>query len=99
MIPDVQLNVIDAHGGFTAVTRSRSYERDGNGWKRVWKESNTVWRPGSLLKQTTLGTLQEYNEKSFYQNNEDVTKALYKVPGYQYRIAVWFDNITGERIA
>jgi hypothetical protein len=99
MTPDQRMNVLDAHGGFTAVTLSPTHERYGNGWRKVWRESNTLWRPGQLLKQTTIGTLQEYNEKSFFQNNNDVTKAYYKVPGYRFRVAVWFDNATGRRLA
>ena len=93
------LNVLDKHNGFTAITRSRGYERDGNGWKRVWRESNTVWRPSALLRNGSIGTLVETNEKTFYQCNENVTKGIYKVPGYGYRVAVWFDNETGKRIA
>lgn len=41
----------------------------------------------------------QYNPKSFYQTNDDVTQALYKVAGYRYPVAVWFDNKTGRRIA
>jgi len=93
------LNVLDKHNGFTAITRSRGYERDSNGWKRVWQECDTCWRPSALLRKGTIGTLVETDEKSFYQRNNNVTKGIYKVPGYGYRIAVWFDNVTGERIA
>lgn len=124
MKPPQEFNVIDAHGGFTAITLSPTYirivqdavigEREEKypddypcgklrpqfiRWEKVMRERDTVRRPGHLLKQTTIGTLQEYNERSFFQNNNDVTQAIYKVPGYRYRIAVWFDNKTGERIA
>jgi len=51
------------------------------------------------LKGSTIGTLSGYDEDSFYQRNNNVTMAKYKVPGYGYRVAVWFDNVTGERIA
>lgn len=99
MTPPQTINVLDSHSGFTAITRSKSYERDGNGWKRVMKECDTVWRPGKVLRSSTEGTLDEYNEKSFFQTNNDVTKAIYRVKGYRYRVAVWFDNATGQRIA
>jgi hypothetical protein len=84
-VPDT-INVLDRHGGFTAVTTKRG---------------DTLWRPGRVLKGTTTGTLvpSSVKRKSFYQTNNDVTKALYKVPGYRYPIAVWFDNKTSERIA
>ncbi len=99
MKPPQTINVLDRHDGFTAVTLSPTYEREGNGWRKVWRESNTVWRASKVLKRGTEGNLQEANESSFYQNNNNVTKALYKVPGYRFRIAIWFDNTTGERIA
>jgi hypothetical protein len=60
---------------------------------------STLWRPGSLLKKTTTGELVASDPRSFYQTNDDVTKALYKVPGYGPLVAVWFDNATGRRIA
>lgn len=86
MQPPQKLNVLDAHGGFTAETRN-----------------GTLWRPGNILtdhpKRSTVGTLVDYNEHSFYQTNNDVTRATYKVPGYGYRVSVWFDNKDGHRIA
>lgn len=122
MLPPNELNVIDSHGGFTAITLARTSikiimgskgEREAidsdyvNGklsrpfvrWESVMRERDTLWRPASLLKRTTIGTLDEYDERSFYQNNNNVTKAIYKVTGYKYRVAVWFDNETGKRIA
>lgn len=123
MMPPKELNVLDQHGGFTAITTSLIHikiikdpitgERECTRadysptltlpfvrWERVWRESSTLWRPGQLLKRSkTVGTLQEYTEQSFFQTNNNVTKAIYKVPGYRYRIAVWFDNVTGGRIA
>jgi len=90
--PPATMNLLDANGGFTAVTKkgygSSSYLR-----------GQTVWRPGSLLKRGTTGTLMEFDPKSFFQTNHDVTQAIYKVPGYGYPAAVWFDNATGRRIA
>lgn len=68
-------------------------------WQKVMKERDTVWRPANLLKKTTQGTLDEFNEQSFYQTNDNVTQAFYRVAGYKYRVVVWFDNKTGERIA
>jgi len=85
------IDVLDRHQGFTAIIpyRRSSYARG----------YNTLWRPGKLLKRGTTGNLQESDEHSFFQLNDDVTMAIYKVPGYPYRVAVWFDNKTGERIA
>jgi hypothetical protein len=106
MQPPKTINVLDRHQGFTALTRTKVYEKEFTpgtsnfvGWRKVSKETDTLWRPGSLLKRGTTGTLQEFDEHSFYQLNNNVTKAIYKVPGYAYRVAVWFDNATGERIA
>lgn len=91
MIPPDTLDVCDAPNfrGFCAITRL-----------------GTLWRPESVLtegKRTrgkpTIGTLKSYTERSFYQTNDDVTMATYKVKGYGYLVAVWFDNQTGERIA
>lgn len=96
------MNVIDNHGGFTCRTRTTGYDRapDGIGWIRACRErGETLWRPGSVLKGSTVGFLQEYDEKSFFQLNNNVTLAVYKVPGYCYRVVAWFDNVTGERIA
>ena len=109
--PPTMMNVLDSHGGFTAVTKSQGkHERELGGlWKTThpkfsadptaWLHGDTVWRPGDLLKKTTNGTLVVFEPKSFYQTNSDVTKALYSVPGYRYPVAVWFDNTTGKRIA
>lgn len=84
MKPPSTLNVLDQHGGFTAITTKRD---------------DTLWRPGKLLKGNTTGTLIYYSEYSFYQNNNDVTRAVYKVPGYRFPVCTWFDNQTGKRIA
>lgn len=67
-------------------------------WDKVMRERDTLWRPGSLLKNP-VGQLEEFDERSFYQLNENVTKAIYKCKGYRFRVVVWFDNETGERIA
>ncbi len=85
--PPPTLNVLDGHGGFTVETSGRNI---GTG---------TLWRPGDVLKKGTIGKLENYDGKSFYQTNKNVTRARYKVPGYRYMVCVWFDNQTGERIA
>lgn len=99
MIPPGTINVIDPCGGFTAVTRQKTWVRDAWGGRWEWRDNGTLWRPGYLLRDGSLGSLVGYDEKSFYQNNNNVTQAIYKVPGYGYKIAVWFDNTTGRRIA
>jgi len=104
MLPPTHLNVLDKHGGFTAITKSPRYVKVcySNGafkeWNKEWQECNTLWRPGNLLHDPT-GQLQEFDEESSYQLNYNTTKAIYKVKGYRFRIVVWFDNITGQRIA
>lgn len=90
------LNVLDAHGGFTILTRGKRY--DGT----FGETGDTLWRPGLVLKTrgaATVGTLIEVDEHTFYQTNDNVTRAIYRVPGYGYRVVAWFDNDTGERIA
>ena len=59
----------------------------------------TLWRPAHVLPHGVLGKLIDYNEKSFWQLNNDVTMARYKVHGYRYVVVAWFDNKTSERIA
>jgi hypothetical protein len=108
--PPDTLNVVDEHGGFTAVTMPRSWAshlreayRSGKYLNRNDGRSSingdTLWRPWSLLKNTTTGRLVDHAPNSFYQDNDHVTVAIYKVPGYGYPVAVWFDNKTGKRIA
>ena len=84
MKPPEEINVLDKHNGFTAITT---------------KYNDTLWRPGIILKGNTIGKLQYYSETSFYQLNNNVTRAVYKVKGYRYPVCLWFDNVTGERIA
>jgi NDP-sugar pyrophosphorylase family protein len=102
MKPPKETNVIH-RAGFTILSRKKTWSRDD--MRREWKETgDTLWRnAGVLIKSRRLkdciGVLQEYDEKSFFQNNNDVTKAIYKVKGYGYRVVLWFDNKTGERIA
>jgi hypothetical protein len=52
----------------------------------------------SLIKRDWTGELISFNSNSFFQNNNNVTKALYKVKGYKYPVVIWFDNETGSRI-
>ena len=88
MIPPKEINVLDKHDGFTAITT---------------KNNDTLWRSKFILFHKKefdfTGILQSYKEDSFYQSNNDVTMAVYKVKGYRYPIALWFDNKTAERIA
>ncbi len=101
--PPHTMHVIDRHGGFTAMTKTGRggellYKRaEGQGQSSLAGDS--LWRPGAVLKRGATGTLIDYARNSFYQNNNDVTVALYRVPGYRYPVAVWLDNKTGERIA
>lgn len=85
MKPPKTINVLDEHSGFTAITTRRG---------------DTLWRPVAILRgRPSIGELVSYTEKSFYQNNNDVTYAKYKVNGYRCKVGVWFDNRTGRRIA
>lgn len=94
MQPPKTINVVDFHdGGFVAETPSGRRRADG------YQSTNTLWRPGAVLKKGTTGTLTSFNERSFYQNNNDVTRAKYRIPGYRYPAIVWFDNPTGRRIS
>jgi hypothetical protein len=111
MIPPESIDVLDQHGGFTAVTKLGG--RPGPSLFAVRRMSldefhqaitshcfNTLWRPGGVLRgQTQGGLVKPYNPNSFYQLNNNVTLAFYRVPGYNYLVAVWFDNLTGQRIA
>ncbi len=88
MIPPAKINVLDQHNGFTAVTNPR--------------RGTTLWRPGVVLRgKPPIGALIRFDASSFYQNSPpgSVTKAVYKVKGYKYLVVLWFDNITGRRLA
>jgi len=101
--PPSRINVLDQHGGFTAVTKPPWSRTDAHpkfaSDPKAWLGGATLWRLGNVLKGTTQGELVVYDDKSFYQTYNDVTIALYRVPGYRYPVAVWFDNKTGKRIA
>ena len=103
-----RLRVLDDHGGFTIESRPPHWfkgkrfdfaarRRQGNDDRL--NLGDTLWRPGRLLKGTTEGVLVDFDERSFYQDNNDVTRAVYRVPGYGWPVVVWFDNATGRRIA
>jgi hypothetical protein len=63
------------------------------------RNSDTLWRPASVLGQREVeGTLVGYHEHSFFQNDNNVTFALYRVPRYGYLLGVWFRNSDGTRI-
>jgi hypothetical protein len=61
---------------------------------------DTLWRPSHVIKKLPAkGKLVAYDTGSFYQTNNDVTVALYRVQGYGYPVVMWFDNKTGRQIA
>lgn len=57
---------------------------------------NTIWRGP---RPSMMGTLVDYDEESFYQTNDNCTKARYRLYAYRFLALVWFDNKTGERVA
>lgn len=75
-------DVLDVHGGYTMLTRN----------------GDTLWRPGRLLRRGSVGTLMATDPTAFYQNHNDVTKALYHMPGHRQPAVVWFCNRTGARV-
>lgn len=99
MIPPKTVSILDRHGGATAETTSARSSRLGPP-ATPDQIGDTLWVPGDRIKGTA-GTLIEgsVNEKGFYQRNNNITSAKYKVPGYRYPIVTWWDNLTGERIA
>jgi len=95
MTPPKEINVLDRHNGFTAITK-RAYNRTTE--KEAILHGDTCWRPGGILRQSTVGTLRFYAPGN-WQGNKNVTIAIYRVPGYGYPVALWFDNETDKRIA
>lgn len=95
MIPPTTINVICddmSVPGFTIETKAGTY----------WRPANVLIGrtfAGREVKDPTTGTLIDYKENSFFQNNNNVTMARYKVPAYRYKIVAWFDNRDGRRIA
>ena len=106
MQPPAKLNVLDNHGGFTCESKSpREVKQRMNFVERrrvhqgkLWI-GDTLWRSGSILKGVSIGRLLDYDEHSFYQDNDDATQAVYRVQGYGYPVLVWFDNKSHKRIA
>jgi len=69
-------------------------------WRTIVRDrGDTVWTPARVLQGNTIGTLESYNEKSFFQRNDNVTIAFYRIEGYRHLAVCWFDNETGARIA
>lgn len=100
LVPETLPTVLDKHGGFTAETVP-VFPISGHKMPVVSRIGNTLWRPGAVLKKGVGGKLipGTVNPKTFYQTNDNVRSAKYKVPGYQYPVICWWDNVTNERIA
>jgi hypothetical protein len=92
--PAGTMDVLDQHGGFTALTPKYAW-----GTTRL-SHYETLWRPGDVAKQGTTGALVPGTVKrdDFYQLERPVISAEYKLPGYRYRVKVWF-RPDGSRIA
>lgn len=109
MKPPNELNVLDAHGGFTTISPGgirTGYqpeqidphaEHEGRG---SWASGDgpSLWCPGSRLKRTTIGALVSYREDQHYQTIRPCTRAVYRVPGFAHPVLVWWDA-TGKRLA
>ncbi len=85
MTPPDTMNVRDKHGGITAVLAS----------------GDTLWNADPERTKDTIGTLIAGSIKpnTYYQRNNDVTSADYRIPKFRFPVRVWWDNATGERIA
>ena len=81
--PPRTMNVVDRHGGFTAVTRSGT----------LWRPGKAA--PGGTFGSLVPGSVKR---DDFYQNKQPVVSALYKLPSYGYKVKVWWEP-SGERIA
>jgi hypothetical protein len=81
--PPRTMNVVDRHGGFTAITRSGT----------LWSPGKAA--PGGTLGSLVPGSAKR---DDFYQNKRPVVSALYKLPSYGYKVKVWWEP-SGERIA
>ena len=104
MNPPKKIDVIDSHGGFTIESepppsRLKHHSHFNLTERRTLHIGDTLWQPGRVLERGTTGKLVSYDNDSFYQTNNDVTIAMYRVPGYDYPVLIWFDNTTGKRIA
>lgn len=67
------------------------------GYTVLTRCGNTLWKPGSTVGDPS-GSLVSFDEKSFFQQNNDVTRALYRVGGVRDLVIVWFDNETGLNV-
>lgn len=65
-----------------------------------WDGKDTLWRNTNFLKDRSwIGTLVEIVPNERYQSNEiNSVLGIYKVPGYRYRVGIWFSLATKERI-
>ena len=72
------------------------YLNSTQGFNAITK-SGTLWRPTNILCDPLIKLVQ-FEEHSFFQLNDNATKAIYKARRYPYKIAIWFDNVTGKRI-
>jgi len=82
--PRILRPMLDRIGGVTVLTPKK----------------NTLWKPASALSRGRgEPQLVDFNPRSFYQTNNDVTEAFYKLQGYPMKLVAWFDNPTGRRIA
>ena len=110
--PPAQVTIIDRHGGFAIESKPPWYEAERFDFAQRERAARTrldyrrfgvgdsLWRPGSVLKgRKPVGELLAYDPRSFYQTNDNVTLAVYRVRGYGYPVLIWFDNATGRRIA
>lgn len=103
MTPPNKIDVRDRHGGFTIETFGRGQvaylKQHGRYRNRKRVHGDTLWRPRAVaVDANPIGTLVGYLETSFFQLNNDVTVAWYKIAGYPHECLVWFDNKTGKRV-
>jgi hypothetical protein len=86
--PPDTMDVRDQHDGFTVLTYGRSMGH------------SSLWRPSRVAPQGTTGALVPDTVKrdDFYQTERPVISAEYRLPGYRYRVKVWF-RPDGTRIA
>ena len=90
-----EVRISDQHGGFTILER-----RHESGRALYWAEFNTLWQPLPVVgNHSAPGKCFLVDNHSFYQLNDDVTEAYFRVEGYRETVLMWFDNKTGKRIA
>lgn len=106
--------LLDRHGGFTIESKPPLAVAEPSRWKRInrfdmaareykgrLRIGDSLYRSGHVLDklENPVASLLAWDDKSFYQQNKDVTVAFYRIYGYAYPMLAWFDNQTGERIA